>query len=95
MKFRSVNSKDILLEKRFDGSSHNADVNVYDNVLRKHSSYQLSHYCSEIFTSGRNRRVYTTKEFGYPFLSNSDAASVDPFACCKFSFDIISFAKFS
>lgn len=85
MKFRSVNSKDILLEKRFDGSYHNADVNVYDNVLRKHSSYQLSHYCSEIFTSGRNRRVYTTKEFGYPFLSNSDAASVDPFACCKFS----------
>lgn len=85
MKFRSVNSKDILLEKRFDGSYHNADVNVYDNVLRKHSSYQLSHYCSEIFTSGRNRRVYTTKEFGYPFLSNSDAASADPFACCKFS----------
>ena len=85
MKFRSVNSKDILLEKRFDGSYHNADVNVYDNVLRKHSSYQLSHYCSEIFTPGRNRRIYTTKAFGYPFLSNSDSSTSNPFLTCKYS----------
>ena len=85
MKFRSVNSKNILLEKRFDGSYHNADVNVYDNVLRKHSSYQLSHYCSEIFTPGRNRRIYTTKAFGYPFLSNSDSSTSNPFLTCKYS----------
>ena len=85
MKFRSVNSKDILLEKRFDGSYHNADVNVYDNVLRKHSSYQLSHYCSEIFTPGRNRRIYTTKAFGYPFLSNSDSSTSNPILTSKYS----------
>lgn len=85
MKYRCINSKDILLEKRFDGSYHNADVNVYDNVLRKHSSYQLSHYCSEIFTSGRNRRQYTTKNFGYPFLSNSDSSTCNPFLTCKYS----------
>lgn len=74
-----------MLEKRFDGSYHNADVNVYDNVLRKHSSYQLSHYCSEIFTPGRNRRIYTTKAFGYPFLSNSDSSTSNPFLTCKYS----------
>ena len=31
MKSRIANSKYILQEKRFDGSYHNADVNVYDS----------------------------------------------------------------
>jgi len=71
MRCRIVNSKDILIEKRFDGSYHNADANVYDSVITKHSLHNLSYYCTEIFTSGRNKRTYTTKTYGYPFLSNS------------------------
>lgn len=85
MKCRQLNSKEILKSKRFDGSYHNADVNIYNSVITSHSSHTLSYYCSEIFTSGRNKRVYTKTEFGDPFLSNSDASSSDPFNTCKYS----------
>lgn len=85
MKYRQLNSKEILKSKRFDGSYHNADVNIYNSVITSHSSHTLSFYCSEIFTSGRNKRVYTKAEFGDPFLSNSDASSSDPFNTCKYS----------
>lgn len=85
MKYRQLNSKEILKSKRFDGSYHNADVNIYNSVITSHSSHTLSYYCSEIFTSGRNKRVYTKAEFGDPFLSNSDASSSGPFNTCKYS----------
>lgn len=85
MKFRVINSKNIYKEKRFDGSYHNADVNIYNDVITSHSEHTLSFYCSEIFTSGRNKRAYTLPEFGYPFLSNSDAASQNPFTTCKYN----------
>ena len=64
MKIRLVQYRDIIACMRFDGSYHNADVNVYDSVIRKHSQHQLSHFCSEIFSTGRNKRTYTTPDFG-------------------------------
>lgn len=85
MRFRVVNSKNIFREGRFDGSYHNAEINVYDNVISEHSTHTLSYYCSDIFTSGRNKRAYTTPSFGVPFLSNSDVASQNPFSSCKYS----------
>lgn len=85
MKYRVVNSKDVLKDKRFDGSYHNADSNIYDAVITSHSKHTLDYYCSDIFTSGRNKRVYTTPEYGYPFLSNSDASALNPFVNCKYS----------
>lgn len=85
MKCRVINSQEVLLSKRFDGSYHNAEVNIYSSVIERHSSFKLKDYCTEIFTSGRNKRVYTTKEFGYPFLSNSDVVAADPLASCKYS----------
>lgn len=85
MKTRSIKSADVIKSLRFDGSYHNAEVNVYDAVISSHSSHKLDYYCSEIFTSGRNKRVYTTEKFGYPFLSNSDVSSANPFLSCKYS----------
>ena len=85
MKFRVVHSQDIYDVMRFDGSYHNAEANIYDGVIKKHSSHNLSYYCSEIFTSGRNKRIYTKPKFGYPFLSNSDVVSSNPFLSCKYS----------
>ena len=85
MKYRIVHSQDVFDVMRFDGSYHNADANIYDAVIKKHSSHNLSYYCSEIFASGRNKRVYTRPEFGYPFLSNSDVVSSNPFMSCKYS----------
>lgn len=85
MKARIVNSKNVLSTKRFDGSYHNAEVNVYNSVIEQHSTHRLKYYCTEIFTSGRNKRVYTSKEYGYPFLSNSDVVAANPFLSCKYS----------
>lgn len=85
MKTRVINFKDIFSTLRFDGSFHNAEANVYDKVISQHSEHKLSYYCSEIFTSGRNKRVYTSKEYGYPFLSNSDVVSANPFMSCNYS----------
>lgn len=85
MKSRIVNNKEILLTKRFDGSYHNAEVNIYNSVINAHSSHRLKYYCTEIFTSGRNKRVYTNKEHGYPFLSNSDVIAAEPLSLCKYS----------
>lgn len=85
MRYRIVNSREIFKERRFDGSYHNAESIVYDSVIKAHSSHTLEHYCESIFTSGRNKRAYTKEAFGYPFLSNSDASSQNPFTSCKYS----------
>ena len=84
MKIRLVQYRDIIDCMRFDGSYHNADVNVYDSVIRKHSQHERSYFCSEIFSTGRNKRTYTTPDFGYPYLSNSDVIAADPFMSCKY-----------
>lgn len=42
------------------------------------------HTFSEIFSTGRNKRTYTTPDFGYPYLSNSDVIAADPFMSCKY-----------
>ena len=85
MKCRIINSKDVLKVNRFDGSYHNAEVNVYDEIIKSHSDHNLAYYCSTIFTSGRARRMYTKKEFGYPFLSNADVSSTDPLSACNYA----------
>ena len=85
MRTRVVNIHKITQEKRFDGSFYNAEINIYNDVIGMHSSHNLDYYCHRIYTSGRNKRVYTTKEFGYPFLSNSDVSSSYPFNSCNYS----------
>lgn len=85
MKYRVVHSQDVFDVMRFDGSYHNADANIYDGVIKAHSSHNLSYYCSRIFTSGRNKRAYTIAKNGVPFLSNSDVMSSNPILTCKYS----------
>lgn len=85
MKCRVVKSKDVLKNKRFDGSYHNADANIYDDVISSHSEHNLSFFCSSIFTSGRNKRTYTGPKFGVPFLSNADVSAQNPLMSCKYS----------
>ena len=67
-----------------DGSYHNADINVYDDILQGHSSHCLDFYCSNIYTTGRGRRVYTRPNHGVPFLSNSDMTTQDPLMSCNY-----------
>lgn len=69
---------------RMDGSYHNADINIYDNTLQRHSTHCLKFYCSNIYTTGRGCRVYTLPERGVPFLSNSDMMTQNPLMTCNF-----------
>ena len=84
MKSISVSIKTIRLSMRMDGSYHNADINVYDDILQGHSSHCLDFYCSNIYTTGRGRRVYTRPNHGVPFLSNSDMTTQDPLMSCNY-----------
>lgn len=85
MKARVIKLHDAINSMRFDGSFHNASINVYDPVIREHSSHSLDYYCTNIFTSGRTKRVYTRPQFGYPFLSNTDVISSNPLQAPKYS----------
>ena len=84
MKTRSVTIKDVIFASRFDGKYHNAEVNVYDSLIRKHFDCTLGDCCSDIFTASRGKRVYTDKEHGVPYFSNSDMIASDPFTSCNF-----------
>lgn len=84
MKIREVTLSDVISVSRFDGKFHNAEVNIYDALIRKHPHKLLGECCSEVYTASRSKRVYTTREYGCPYFSNSDMLSADPFMSCNF-----------
>lgn len=84
MKSIAISIDKVKQSMRMDGSYHNADINVYDDILQEHSSHCLDFYCSSIYTTGRGRRVYTRPDHGVPFLSNSDMTTQDPLMSCNY-----------
>lgn len=98
MKSIAISIDKVKQSTRMDGSYHNADINVYDDILQEHSSHCLDFYCSSIYTTGRGRRVYTRPDHGVPFLSNSDMTTQDPLMSCnymsrKYGYDELSLLK--
>lgn len=98
MKTGTLNSKDINVSLRIDGSFHLSDGVVLEREIVKHSHKPLIDFCSSIFTSGRSKRVYTKKEYGYPYLSNSDVVAQNSFDSCnhnsrKYGYDESAFLK--
>lgn len=98
MKTGTLNSKDINVSMRIDGSFHLSDGVVLEREIVKHSHKPLIDFCSSIFTSGRSKRVYTKKEYGYPYLSNSDVVAQNSFDSCnhnsrKYGYDESAFLK--
>lgn len=84
MKIRIVSTSDVISVSRFDGKFHNADVNIYDTLIRKHPHKTLGECCLDVFTASRSKRVYTESQFGCPYFSNADMLSVDPFMSCNY-----------
>lgn len=84
MKIREVTLSDVISVSRFDGKFHNAAVNIYDTLIRKHQHKLLGECCTEVYTASRSKRVYTARKFGCPYFSNSDMLSADPFLSCNF-----------
>ena len=98
MKTLKVDFGDINSTMRFDSKYHLSDGTVYFKKLREHPHTELAFLCSDIFTAGRSKRVYTGKKYGYPYLSNSDIVKQNPFESCKYNskkygYDELSFLK--
>ncbi len=85
MKALSVGFNDINSAMRFDSSYHLSEGTVYLKKIRKMPYKELDEITSNIFTAGRNKRVYTDEKFGYPYLSNSDVAKQNPLDGCKYN----------
>jgi len=98
MKALKVAFQDINTAMRFDGSYHLSEGTIYLKKLRKMPHKELDDLTSEIFTAGRSKRIYTEKQFGYPYLSNSDVVKQNPLDGCKYNskkygYDELSFLK--
>lgn len=70
---------------RLDGSYHISEGTLYLTKLEKMPHKELQQICNRIFTAGRNKRVYTERQFGYPYLSNSDVVKNNPFESCNYN----------
>ena len=85
MKTFNVNYKDINRELRFDGSYHLSEGVIYLKKLRSRPHTELQNLSSKIFTAGRNKRIYTDKKYGFPYLSNTDISNSNPISDCKYN----------
>jgi len=85
MKFSNIRFKEINSSIRFDGSYHLSEGVLYNNKIQKMNFDYLGNLASNIFTAGRTKRIYTSKEYGYPYLSNSDVSRNNPFNSCNYS----------
>ncbi|RRQ45676.1 methylation-associated defense system restriction endonuclease subunit S MAD5 [Chryseobacterium sp. SC28] len=98
MIIQKIKKQQIVESLRFDGSYHLSDGTLYLRKLRKMPHQELQSLCSDIFTAGRSKRIYTEKNKGFPYLSNSDVVKGNPLDGCKYNskkyaFDEPSFLK--
>jgi type I restriction enzyme S subunit len=58
-------------------------ANFEEYILSLNNTF-LGNCVNDIFTSGREKRNYSSKERGVPFLSNTDISSKNPFCSCNY-----------
>lgn len=85
MKSTILKSKDIISSLRIDGSYHLSEAVLFEKCITKRDFKPLSEFSLRIFTAGRNKRNYTLKDYGYPYLSNSEVIAQNPFSNCKYN----------
>ncbi len=85
MKITSIKSQEIYSSKRIDGSFHLSNAAIFERIIKAKEYKPLSYFANDIFAAGRNKRIYTSKEKGYPYLSNSDVIAQNPFLNCKYN----------
>ncbi len=79
-----ISSKTLKNNMRFGGNFFLSKGNDFENQILKMKFSTLSTYVKNIFTSGRDKRNYTNKNKGIPFLSNGDISSFNPFNSCNY-----------
>ncbi len=85
MKTNSLPFSDLNKSMRFDSSFHLSEGTFFLKKLRSMPYSELQDLTLGIFTAGRSKRMYTQKEFGYPYLSNSDIVRQSPVEFCKYN----------
>lgn len=85
MKSIRLKSVDVVNSMRMDGGFHLSEATLIERAINKMGFKPLSFYADRIFTAGRNKRVYTTRDYGYPYLSNSDVITNNPFSSSKYN----------
>lgn len=85
MIIQKIKKQHIVQSLRFDGSYHLSEGTLYLRKLRKMPYQELQNLCSRIFTAGRSKRIYTEKDKGFPYLSNSDVVRSMPLEGCKYN----------
>lgn len=79
-----INSKELKSNMRFGGNFFLSKGNDFENKILQMKFSFLSNYVKNIFTSGRDKRNYTSESNGIPFLSNGDISSFNPFKSCNY-----------
>lgn len=85
MKYSIIKNSEIIKSTRFDGSYHLSEGVLYSRKIHRMKFEYLGNLTSKIFTAGRSKRIYTSKDFGYPYLSNSDVSKNNPFDSCNYN----------
>lgn len=81
----AIKHKDLKSSIRFDGGFHLSESVIFERKVKKMNFKILDELADKIFTAGRSKRIYTEREFGLPYLSNSDIAKNNPFESCKYN----------
>jgi type I restriction enzyme S subunit len=74
----------IKIKKRFNGNYYLSLGANYEEWIRERPFIYLSECVNDIFTSGREKRNYSLKRQGIPFLNNSDLSNINPFKACNY-----------
>lgn len=83
-KFKKINSARLKKSLRLGGNYFLSKGDDYENQLLDKEYRFLEEFTKSIFTGGRDKRNYTSKERGLPFLSNGDISSSNPFRSCNY-----------
>lgn len=85
MKVSTVSFSEINKTKRINAGYHLSEGTLYERKITQMPHKKIEDVTKDVFTAGRSKRIYTDKEFGYPYLSNSNVTKQIPFEGCKYN----------
>ena len=83
-KTKSISSSKVKKDNRFSGNYFLSLGAYYEEWIKEKSFIYLSECVKDIFTSGREKRNYSSNRQGIPFLNNSDLSNINPFNRCNY-----------
>ena len=84
MKAHKVKINKVKNTLKFKGSFHLSGGEIYNNLIKENKYQLLGEVISYMSNIGVNKRIYTNKEFGVPFVSNTSLSNMNPMDFCKY-----------